>query len=142
MREQIDEIRSRGFQVVVIAPSKATFVGQFLEQFGPFPFEIYGDPSRKLYKEKGHVTMNKGKLLSKALIGAVTGKVKNFLPKEEGKRAFVKKSMKTQDVYIQGGTWMYDETGELIWHHVDATPEDHAKLSTVVQQIDNHLEGK
>lgn len=126
--------------MVVIAPSKASFISQFLEQFGPFPFEIYGDPSRKLYKEKGHVTMAKGKLLTKALFGAVTGKVKGFLPKEQGKREFVKKSMKTQDVYIQGGTWIYDGKNNLIWRHIDSSPEDHADIDTVIQQLDQHQE--
>ncbi|QHE53939.1 peroxiredoxin-like family protein [Pontibacillus sp. HMF3514] len=138
MRERIDEVELKEFQVVVIAPSSASFIAQFLEHFGPFPFDIYGDPSRQLYKEQGTVTMQKWKLLSKALWGAVTGKVKNFLPNDENQKEFVKNSMKTQDVYIQGGTWLYDENGQVIWHHIDSSPEDHAKLDTVLQYMEKH----
>lgn len=123
---------------MVIAPSSASFNKQFLEHFGPFPFEVFGDPSRQLYKEKGAVTMPKWKLLSKALWGAVTGGMKNILPKDQNQKAFVKKSMKTQDVFIQGGTWLYDEKEDVIWYHIDESPEDHAPLHTVFQHMDQY----
>ncbi|MCS0655659.1 AhpC/TSA family protein [Cytobacillus firmus] len=59
MRERINEVEAKGFQVIVIAPSKGTFISQFLEQFGPFPFPILGDPSREAYRGMGHKTMPK-----------------------------------------------------------------------------------
>ena len=51
--------------------------------------------------------MPKWKLLSKAAFGFITGKVKGFVPDNEKQKEFVMKSMKTQDVYIQGGTWLF-----------------------------------
>jgi len=135
LRERIDEVESQGFQVVVVAPSSASFNAQFLEHFGPFPFEIYGDPSRQQYKEQGTITLSKWKLISKALWGAVTRKMTGLFPKNKQQKEFVMKSMKSQDVYIQGGTWLYDENGDMIWQHIDESPEDHAQVDTVLQHI-------
>jgi peroxiredoxin len=139
LRECVEEFEKRDIQLVVIAPSKGSFVSQFLEAFGPFPFSIYGDPSREGYKQAGTVTMPKWKLLSKALFGFVTGKVKNFLPDEQGQKKFVQKSMKTQDVYIQGATFLFDEKGKVVWKHVDQSPEDHASIDTLLNKIDSNV---
>jgi peroxiredoxin len=139
LRERVEEFEKRDIQLVVIAPSKGSFVSQFLEAFGPFPFSIYGDPSREGYKQAGTVTMPKWKLLSKALFGFVTGKVKNFLPDEQGQKKFVQKSMKTQDVYIQGATFLFGEKGKVVWKHVDQSPEDHASIDTLLNKIDSNV---
>lgn len=136
MRERITEIEARGFQVIAIAPSKGTFIQQFLEQFGPFPFPILGDPSREAYRGMGHKTMAKWKLLAKAGLGFLTGQVKNFIPKDDKQKEFVMKSMKTQDVYIQGGTWLFTPQGNILWKHIDQSPEDHAKIDDVLKQMD------
>ncbi|CAM4031155.1 Alkyl hydroperoxide reductase subunit C/ Thiol specific antioxidant domain-containing protein [Mesobacillus thioparans] len=135
MRERIKEVESTGYQVIAVAPSKGTFIKQFVDQFGPFPFPILGDPSRKAYRGMGHKTMPKWKLLAKAGIGFITGQVKDFIPKNEKQKEFVMKSMKTQDVYIQGGTWLYSAEGKLLWKHVDESPEDHAKIDEVLEQM-------
>lgn len=121
---------------MAIAPSKGSFIQQFIDQFGPFPFPILGDPSREAYKGMGHNTMAKWKLLSKAGLGFITGQVKNFIPKDEKQKEFVMKSMKTQDVYIQGGTWLFSPQGTILWNHIDESPEDHAKVSEVLNQMD------
>lgn len=135
MREHRDEIVNEGVQIIVIAPSKGSFITQFLDAFGPFPFSIHGDPKRYAYRGMGHETMPKLKLLSMAAIGFVTGKVKNFLPKEATQKSFVKKSMKTQDVYIQGGTWLFDENSNVLWKHVDKSPDDHASIVDIKKQV-------
>jgi peroxiredoxin len=135
LRERITEIEEKSFQVVAIAPSKGSFIQQFIDQFGPFPFPILGDPSREAYKGMGHKTMSKWKLLSKAGLGFITGQVKNFIPKDEKQKEFVMKSMKTQDVYIQGGTWLFSPQGTILWNHIDESPEDHAKISEVLNQM-------
>jgi hypothetical protein len=139
LRERVEEFDSRNIQLVVIAPSKGSFVSQFLDTFGPFPFTIYGDPSREGYKQAGTVTVPKWKLLSKVLFGIITGKLKNILPDEQGQKKFVQKSMKTQDVYIQGATLLYNEKGKIVWKHVDQSPEDHAGIDALLNKIDLEL---
>jgi AhpC/TSA antioxidant enzyme len=139
LRERVEEFEKRNIELVVIAPSKGSFVSQFLESFGPFPFTIYGDPGREGYRQAGTVTMPKWKLLGKALFGFVTGKVKNFLPDEQGQKKFVQKSMKTQDVFIQGATLLYNEKGKAVWKHVDQSPEDHASIDDLLNKIDSEL---
>jgi peroxiredoxin len=139
LRERVEEFEKRNIELVVIAPSKGSFVSQFIDSFGPFPFTIYGDPGREGYRQAGTVTMPKWKLLGKALFGFVTGKVKNFLPKENEQKKFVQKSMKTQDVYIQGATFLFDEKGKVVWKHIDQSPEDHASIDTLLDKVDSNL---
>ncbi|WP_057760960.1 peroxiredoxin-like family protein [Cytobacillus praedii] len=132
MRERMNEITQYGFQVVVIAPSKGTFIKLFLDEFGPYPFPILGDPSREAYKGMGHKTMPKWKLLAKAGFGFITGQVKGFIPSDQKQKEFVMKSMKTQDVYIQGGTWLFSPQGKILWKHIDDSPENHTKIDEVL----------
>ena len=138
MRKRVDEIEKEGFQIIAIAPSNATYIRQFIEAFGEFPFVIAGDPKREAYRGMGHHTMPKWKLLGQAAIGFITRKLDGFIPKEQKKKDFVLKSMKTQDVYIQGGTWIYDGRGNLVWHHIDQSPEDHAKIDSVIEVLKQH----
>ncbi|MCA0173604.1 AhpC/TSA family protein [Bacillus sp. RAR_GA_16] len=138
MRKRVDEIEKEGFQIIAIAPSNATYIRQFIEAFGEFPFVIAGDPKREAYRGMGHHTMPKWKLLGQAAIGFITRKMDGFIPKEQKKKDFVLKSMKTQDVYIQGGTWIYDGRGNLVWHHIDQSPEDHAKIDSVIEVLKQH----
>ncbi|WP_337958029.1 AhpC/TSA family protein [Guptibacillus sedimenti] len=138
MRKRVNEIEKEGFQILAIAPSNGKYIGQFTEAFGEFPFVIAGDPKREAYRGMGHHTMPKWKLLGQAAIGFITRKMDGFIPKEQKKKDFVLKSMKTQDVYIQGGTWIYDDSGKLIWHHIDQSPEDHAKIDAVIDVLKKH----
>ncbi|MCS0655658.1 AhpC/TSA family protein [Cytobacillus firmus] len=46
------------------------------------------------------------------------------------------KSMKTQDVYIQGGTWLFSPQGKILWNHIDESPENHAKIDDVFKKMD------
>ncbi|WP_246125580.1 peroxiredoxin-like family protein [Alkalicoccus halolimnae] len=136
MRENDDVWKKHGAELAVITPSAGDYNAQFLEKFGPYPFPVYGDPRRKAYKALGHVTMPKLKLLTMAAAGGVTGKIKNFLPKEKGQRKFVADSMKIQDVYIQGGTWIFNSDSELVWNHIDSSPEDYASLEDIEQILE------
>ncbi|KAA0546835.1 hypothetical protein FZW96_12620 [Bacillus sp. BGMRC 2118] len=138
LREKYDELAQYGFQIIVITPSIGPFLEQFQDAFGPFPFPIYGDPKRELYRSLGHVTMNKGKLLLKAVKLLVTGGSKSFLPKDEEQKKLVQKAMKTHDVFIQGGTWLFNEYGKTLWNHVDTSPEDHAQISTILEEMKRH----
>ncbi|MFE8701438.1 AhpC/TSA family protein [Cytobacillus sp. FJAT-54145] len=136
LREDYSKITAKGFQVVVVAPSRGSFIKQFLEAFGPFPFPILGDPSRAAYRGMGHQTPPKWKLLAKVGVGLVTGKLKGMIPTDEKQKEIVMKSMKTQDVYIQGGTWLFAPDGTILWKHIDTSPEDHAKIDKVLEITD------
>lgn len=135
LRENYEEISKTGFQVIVIAPSKGSFLEQFIEAFGPFPFPIYGDPAKNLYRKMGHQRMPKWKLLAQAGIAFIKHGKKAFIPSDEVKKELVQRAMKTQDIYMQGGTWVYDEKGKVIWKHIDTKPEDHASINTILNVI-------
>ncbi|QKS73176.1 redoxin domain-containing protein [Paenalkalicoccus suaedae] len=139
LRENYHDFKDAGIEIKVIVPSKGSYIAQFEEAFGAYPFAIYSDPSRKLYKEAGHKTMPKAKLLAMATLGAVTGKVKNFLPKEKAQKDFAMKSMKTQDVYIQGGTWLIDESQQVVWNWIDKDPTNHVTIPKLKLKAKEHL---
>lgn len=138
LRERYDELKETGVQIIIITPSKGTYLEQFEKAFGPYPFPIYGDPKRELYKSMGHKTMSKWKLLSIAAKTFVTKGAKAFLPKNEQQKALVQKAMKTHDIFIQGGTWLFDEKGRTLWSHIDNEPEDHASIDTILAEINKH----
>jgi hypothetical protein len=135
LRERYQEVSATGYQVIIIAPSTRSFLEQFNEAFGPYPFPIYGDPDRALYREMGHVSMAKSKLLLKAGKALLKGGSKTFLPSDGKQQELVKKAMKTHDIYIQGGSWLFNEQGEVIWSHIDKAPEDHATIDQLLQQM-------
>lgn len=135
MREKYEEIEHEGYQVIAVAPSNASFIKQFLDAFGPYPFEIVGDPGRQVFKAIKAKRPAKIKLLTKVVLGVITRKLKNIIPKDEQQAKFVKKSMTTQDVYIQGATLIFDEDGKLLWKHLDESPEKHAKVNQIFSVI-------
>jgi len=138
LREHSEDIKKNGFQIVVIVPHNGEFVQEFLDAFDPYPFPIYGDPERKAYKDMGHKSMSKGKLLVKSGVGVLKGKVKELLPEKSEQKSVVKKSMTSADVSIQGGTWLFDDNGEVLWNHIDESPEDHADAQEIVQETEKH----
>jgi hypothetical protein len=135
LREHYDQLTEGGAQVIAIAPSNRSLLERFTKEFGPYPFTIYGDPERVLYKSMGHQTMAKWKLLAKAGKAFLKGGKKAFLPKDEGQREVVQESLKTQDIYIQGGSWIFDEKVNVVWSHIDKTPEDHASIGELLKQL-------
>jgi peroxiredoxin len=135
LRERYEEITAADYQVIIITPSTRGYLEQFVQVFGPYPFPIYGDPERKLYREMGHQTMPKWKLLFQAGRAFIKHGNKAFLPSDEAQKQLVQKAMKTHDIYIQGGTWIYDETSKVIWKHIDTEPEDHASINTILKII-------
>lgn len=137
MREHYETINSNGVQVIVIAPSNRSFLEKFVDVFGPYPFPIYGDPDRTLYAKMGHKTMAKWKLLAKAAKMFLKEGKKAFLPQDQKKSDIVKEALNTHDVYIQGGTWIYDEEGNVIWSHIDESPEDHATIEQIKKKVKN-----
>ncbi|RSK27174.1 hypothetical protein EJF36_09945 [Bacillus sp. HMF5848] len=135
LRENYNEINETGYQTIIITPSKREFLEQFIEVFGPFPFQIYGDPKRNLYRQMGHQSMRKWKLLTQAGIAFMKHGKKAFMPENEAKKKLVQTAMKSQDIYIQGGTWVFNENGKVIWKHIDTEPEDHAAIDTILNVL-------
>ena len=135
LREQYEELTLTGAQLIVITPSNQLLLEKFSDAFGPFPFPIYGDPTRALYKKMGHETMAKWKLMAIAAKGFIKGGKKAFYPEDENQKKVVKISLGTQDVFIQGGTWLYDEKGSIIWSHIDKSPEDHASMKVIFENL-------
>lgn len=138
LRERYQDLTATGFQVIVITPSIGSYLEQFEKAFGPFPFPIYGDPKRELYNKMGHQTMEKWKLLAKAGKALIKGGSKTFMPEDPEQKRLVQKAMKTHDIYIQGGTWLFDEKGNILWNHIDTVPEDHAPIETILLEMKNH----
>jgi hypothetical protein len=135
LRDRYDEINNTGFQLIVIAPSIRSYLEKFDEAFGPFPFPIYGDPERALYRSMGHPTMNKSKLLLKAGVAFLKGGSKAFMPQDPSQQQLVKEAMKTHDIFIQGGSWIYNEKGNVLWSHIDQSPEDHATIDQLLMEL-------
>jgi hypothetical protein len=138
LRDRYEEITATGYRVFVITPSNRSFLEQFDGAFGPFPYPIYGDPERSLYRSMGHQTMNKMKLLLKAGKAYIQNGSKAFLPDDPEQQRVVKKAMKNHDIYIQGGTWIFDVKGNVIWKHVDTVPEDHATIDEMLKELQKH----
>ncbi|WP_144555900.1 peroxiredoxin-like family protein [Bacillus sp. X1(2014)] len=138
LRERYEELESTGYQVHVITPSIQAYLEQFVQVFGPFPYTIYGDPKRELYREMGHQTMPKWRLLLQAATAYLKHGSKAFLPEDEAQKKLVQKAMKTHDIYIQGGTWIYDDKGKVIWKHIDTEPADHASIDTILSILNTH----
>ncbi|MBY0148843.1 AhpC/TSA family protein [Neobacillus niacini] len=135
LRKRYDEITATGFQIIIITPSTGSYLEQFVDAFGPYPYSLYGDPKRELYNSMGHQTMKKWKLLAKAGKGLLKGGTKAFMPEDPEQKALVQKAMKTHDIYIQGGTWLFDEKGNILWNHIDTAPEDHATIDNILAEI-------
>jgi peroxiredoxin len=139
LRERYQELTATGFQLIVIAPSIGTYLEQFEKAFGPFPYPIYGDPKKVLYNQMGHQTMQKWKLLAKAGTALIKGGSKAFMPEDEEQKRLVQKAMKTHDIFIQGGTWLFDEKGNVLWNHIDTAPEDHASIDIILSELKKNV---
>ena len=132
LRERYQELTASDYQVIVITPSTSAYLEQFVNAFGPYPFPIYGDPKRELYNNMGHLTMQKSKLLLKAAKIFVTKGSKAFFPEDADQKQLIQTATKTHDVFIQGGTWLFDEQGNVLWNHIDTAPEDHASIDLIL----------
>lgn len=135
MRERYEELVACGCQVIVIIPSGRSLLEKFVQAFGPFPFPIYGDPARDLYNGMGHKTMKKWKLLYLAGKAFLKGGTRAFFPDGVMQKRVVREAMKTQDVYIQGGSWIFNDKGSVIWSHIDTSPEDHASIDRIIIEL-------
>ncbi|PWK16537.1 peroxiredoxin-like family protein [Tumebacillus permanentifrigoris] len=131
MRESADEITRQNVGIIAITPAAGSLIAKYIDAYGPYPFEVLGDPEQHAFEGLGHNVMPKWKLLGMAALGFVIGRMKDFKPKEANKLEVVNESMKTSDIYQQGGTWLFDRKGNVLWKHIDETPGDHATIEQV-----------
>lgn len=74
----------------------------------------------------------------KAGKGLLKGGTKAFIPDDPEQKMLVQKAMKTHDIFIRGGTWLFDEKGNILWNHIDTAPEEHASIETILNEMKNH----
>ncbi len=119
--------------IIAVVPTDGEQIRTFIDAFGTYPFPILGDPGQVAYKEMGHKHMSKWMLVPIAF-RLMTGQLK--LSKEDPKQdAVVKKALRTQDTMQQGGSWLFSETGDLLWSHLDDLPQNHATIEEILKQI-------
>ncbi|WP_137790495.1 AhpC/TSA family protein [Bacillus sp. E(2018)] len=137
MRESFEEFERLGVEVVVVAPANRDQIQEFMNVHGPFPFEIYGDPELDLYEEMGnhHMTTVKSMLSVGADLLKGEVKISDIVPKDKKERKHFLSAVKNQDVNIQGSSWLFDQNRDVLWKHVDDTPEDHAKINEVLDVL-------
>lgn len=139
MRESFEKFERSDVKVVIVSPANREQIQEFMNVHGPFPFEIYGDPELELYEEMGnhHMTTVKSMLSVGADLLKGEVKISDIVPKDKKERKHFLSAVKNQDVNIQGSSWLFDRNGEILWNHVDDTPEDHAKVEEVLKQLRN-----
>ncbi|MFC0238608.1 AhpC/TSA family protein [Fictibacillus phosphorivorans] len=137
MRESFEKFERLDVKVVVVAPANRDQIQEFLNVHGPFPFEIYGDPELDLYEEMGNHNMTTVKSMLSVGADLLKGEVKisDIVPKDKKERKHFLSAVKNQDVNIQGSSWLFDRNGDVLWKHMDDTPEDHAKVDEVLKQL-------
>lgn len=137
MRESAEEITRHGVKIVTVAPAPGDQLAPFIEEYGPYPFPLYGDPTNALYLALGSRQMSKWDMVKLVTRGIVTGgvKISEIVPKDPKQREISMKAAKTQDVALQGGTCLLSATGDMLWQHRDQTPDDHATISMILEQI-------
>lgn len=135
MRESAEEIKAHGVELLAICPADGQGIQQFLDVYGPYPFRLLGDPELTAYKALGHVHLSPFVSYSKAALVVITGQVKELIPKDRAKRNVMRQAYKHQDIHIQGGTWLFDANGNVLWKHIDKDATHHATIEQILEQI-------
>ncbi|MFZ4453317.1 AhpC/TSA family protein [Salibacterium aidingense] len=140
MREHADFLQvEKGVKIVPVFPAAVSLLSSFEQAYGPYPFPLYADPGKEAFQGFGHQRMNRLKLLAKTVLGVAAGRGKDFLPKNAEKKKVVTTSMKKSDIYMQGGSWLFDESKQLKWKHLDNTPENHASIEDIKQAVSTYI---
>lgn len=138
MRKNAGAINNLGVSIAAIVPTEAEQIVEFLNVFGPYPFPMFGDPEQVAYRHLGHKHMAKWKFIAMTVFGLVSGRLKDLYPKDKDQKRVVQKAIRTQDVYLQGGTWLFSNTGEVLWKHLDSNPTDHPSIEEIVRKINQN----
>ena len=136
MREHHDSIVKHGVTIIPVVPTNSAQIKQFLHVYGPYPFDILGDPQQVAYKTLGLRHVSVGKSLKVMTEYLLTGRIREIFPKDKEQMKIIKKAMTSQDVYQLGGTWLIEKTGEILWQHVDADPTDYVKIPQLLKILE------
>lgn len=133
MRESAERIEEEGVSIIAVVPADGEQIRAFSNAFGSYPFPILGDPGRVAYQKMGHKRMSRWTLVPIAF-RLLTGQIKLF--KDDPKQnEVVKKAIRTQDTMQNGGAWLFSESGDLLWSHIDDQPQNHATIEEILKQI-------
>ncbi|EGD72940.1 hypothetical protein PTSG_04672 [Salpingoeca rosetta] len=110
--------------VVVIGCAPHRFIAPFKKETN-FPFELYSDPDRNVYKSLGlkhaHASASKSEHMRSSVVMGLLQSTWRGL-----------KSMRMQgDVKQQGGAFVVDQK-KLIFSHQDKSPDDHCPINTLL----------
>ena len=135
MREYAEEIQSHDVELLAVCPADSAGIRQFLDAYGPYPFELMGDPELTTYRSLRHVRLSPLVSYLKAIQLLLTGQAKDLIPKDPAQLDLVRQAIKHQDVHIQGGAWLFDVTGRVLWKHIDKDAANHATIEQILEQI-------
>lgn len=135
LREHVEPIEKNGVSIVAVVPTDSSQIKQFLNIYGPYPFQILGDPRQNAYKTLGLRKVSIAKSLKIITEYVFSGRIREIFPKDVDQMRIIKKAMLSQDVYQLGGTWLIDQSGKVLWEHIDSEPSDHAAITTILSEL-------
>jgi len=135
----MNELKNYTVQIIVIAPATKNDIHSFLEVYGPYPFNLYGNPTLSLYKALGNKEFSHFESLSFVIRGLMKRKFKisDVISKDRRKRKIFTTAIINQDSNIQGSTWLISPVGQVIWRHMDSSPDNHANPDEILLHIQN-----
>jgi peroxiredoxin len=143
LRDSYNKISKKGLAIVVIVPATLDQIDDFIETYGPFPFLIYGDPEHRIYKKLGHVYLTKikfwTKLITNLLSYAIKGNLIDKLPKTPQQKIIFTRAIDTKNIYVQGSTWLFSNDKEIIWSHIENSPDDYATMDEIFYRIETNF---
>lgn len=138
----MDTIQNKGVSIIAVVPTNSDQIKQFINVYGPYPYKILGDPNLIAYKDLLLKRVSMGRSLKIMSQYFFSGRIREIFPKDPEQMRIVKKAMFSQDVYQLGGTWLMETTGEILWHHIDSEPSDHATIPTILSVLDKFVRYK
>lgn len=124
MKEQLDTIRARGADVVVVTPSRPEDLREVLAG-NPQPFPMVGDPDRESYRAFGLARGKARMFLSPRVIGRYLSRM------WAGWK--VRKPRRGEDLLQLGGDFILDASRRLVFAYRSVDPTDRP---TVLQLLD------
>ncbi|WP_158735648.1 peroxiredoxin-like family protein [Alteribacillus sp. YIM 98480] len=136
MREHADTIQQNGVSIAAVIPADTKQLKEFISVYGPYPFQILGDPTLQSYKDLSLKRLSIKRALTMITQYLMSDKIREIFPKDKHQKRIVKKAMFHQDVHQLGATWLIETTGEILWQHIDTDPPDHADMNEILSVIE------
>jgi hypothetical protein len=135
VRESYEQFKKRNVEIFIVTPHDEEYLTKYKDTLSSYPFPFYGDSTLTLYNNLGHQSLSKWKLFIHSVSSLFKG---NFtLPSNAQDKKAVKEAIKKSDVEVQGGAWLFDSNNEVVWHHIDKSPNDHADISTLIEKANS-----